>query len=240
MDEEHMAFDAHQQPGAVERPSLRQFAALVPRQPMSRSGAVFYSGRDAFGEPAPAYLLGLNPGGDPSRGDGITIGSDTEWVLQFAPASRSRYRDESWMATEPGTWGMQPRVLHLLRQLNLDPGRVPSSNLVFPRSRQEHAITGELPQLVEACWPFHQAVIETLAVPVVICFGVTVAGYVRGKFRAHTEIDSFVEANSRRWTSHTYRAASGVRVVQLTHPSRADWRNPASDPTELVRTALRE
>ncbi len=87
---------------------MEHFAELVPRELWSRSGSVFYSGRDAFGGPAYAYLLGLNPGGDPNRRDGTTIRSDTEWVVNAAPANWSRYRDESWEGATPGSWGCNP------------------------------------------------------------------------------------------------------------------------------------
>ena len=133
---------------------------------------------------------------------------------------------------------MQPRVLHLLNRLSLDPGKVPASNLVFPRSRQEQGITDELMVLAEVCWRFHQAVIERLRVRAVICFGRTAADFVCRKFDAHNEVGCFVEDNSRGWTSRTFEGPGEVRVIQVTHPSRADWRNPASDPTELVRASL--
>lgn len=219
-------------------PALEHFAALVPRELWSRSGSVFYSGREAFGGPASAYLLGLNPGGDPNRRDGTTIRSDTEWVLTASPPNWSRYRDESWEGAAPGSWGMQPRVLHLLDRLSLDPGKVPASNLVFPRSRQEQGITDEISVLAEACWPFHQAVIERLRVRAVICFGRTAANFVCRKLDAQHEVGCFVEANRRGWTSRTFEGPGKVRVIQVTHPSRADWSNPASDPSELVRASL--
>ena len=48
----------------------------------------------------------------------------------------------------------------------------------------------------------------------------------------------FVEMNSRRWVSETHLGPTGLCVVTLTHPSRADWTNPAADPTPLIREML--
>lgn len=142
-------------------PTLESLAALVPDEVFDRSGSVFYAGREAFETPGGLYLLGLNPGGDPVALQDGTVRRDTQWVVREAPANLSRYRDEEWGAP-PGTSPLQRRVLHLLETLGLDAGTIPSSNLVFARSRQETGISPELPRLIDACWPFHQAVIYGL------------------------------------------------------------------------------
>ncbi|MEA1071772.1 hypothetical protein [Sphingomonas sp. LY160] len=51
-------------------------------------------------------------------------------------------------------------------------------------------------------------------------------------------MDDFKESNNRGWRSQTHGSKDGLQVVTLTHPSRADWTNPASDPTPLVRRAF--
>lgn len=225
--------------GDASQPSIERFAALIPNEVTTRSGVVFYSGRDAFSSPSPLYLLGLNPGGDADVIGG-TIKHHLEVALRDEPDNWSRYRDEPWgPGAKPGTWGLQPRVLHLLGQLSLDPGEVPSSNLVFPRSRQAVHIEDELNALADACWPVHEAVIEELEVRVVVCFGARVADYVRVKLGAFGEPwGTFVEQNRRGWTSRAYAGTGGVNVVQVTHPGRADWRNPAADITPLVQEAI--
>ncbi|MDT0201810.1 hypothetical protein [Nocardioides sp. AE5] len=55
---------------------------------------------------------------------------------------------------------------------------------------------------------------------------------------AHEEIDQFVETNARGWRSTTHLGREGHKVVTVTHPSRADWRNPAADVSPLVARAL--
>jgi hypothetical protein len=204
---------------------------------LSRSGSVFYSGRAAFSRPSSVYLLGLNPGGDPIAQSAETVAAD---ILQFRtqPARWSAYADESWQGAAPGTWGMQPRVLHMLRGLGLDPREVPASNVVFVRSSNEVALRLEKAELLASCWPVHQAVIETLDVRAVICFGGTAGRWVREKLGADTKFDQFMETNARGWTSEAHRAQNGHTVVTVTHPGRADWRNPAADPTSLVKRSI--
>lgn len=43
-----------------------------------RSGAVFYSGRVAFSRPSSLYVLGLNPGGSPTKQANETIQRDID------------------------------------------------------------------------------------------------------------------------------------------------------------------
>ena len=133
---------------------------------------------------------------------------------------------------------MQPRVLHLLRKLGLEAGMIPSSNLVFLRSARERTIDGDMAELAEKCWPFHQAVLEVLSVRVVLCFGRTVGRWVRRRLRAEEKLAEFVEENGRKWRSTVHVNVEGIAVVDATHPSIADWTSPATDPTHLVRDAL--
>ena len=116
---------------------IEGIASEVPGHLAGRSGKVFYSGRNAFSRASPLYLLGVNPGGSPDTHATETVGSHTQSVLQTFPADWSAYRDESWKGAAPGTLGMAPRVLHLLQRLELSPGSVPASNLVFVRSARE-------------------------------------------------------------------------------------------------------
>jgi uracil-DNA glycosylase len=84
----------------------------------------------------------------------------------------------------PGKWGMQPRMLHMLASLGLDPRAVPASNVVFVRSSTEAMLQGEKESLLRACWPVHQAVIDALGVRVVLCFGGIAGRWVREELGA--------------------------------------------------------
>jgi len=213
---------------------LNDLLRLIPGSLKNKSGQVFYSGRLAFSEQCPIYILGLNPGGSPVLQASETVAWHTNKVLTKEEANWSAYRDESWRRAAPGTHGMQPRVLHLLKRVQRDPGHVPASNVVFMRSDQESDIRGEFKHLASVCWPFHETVIRQLGVRVVVCFGKTAGRWVRQCLEANTLIATYTENNDRKWQSHSYRNQSGVGVAVLTHPGRADWTNSLSDPTGLV------
>lgn len=217
---------------------IESFVSLIPRSLVHESGKVFYSGREAFSSPAPLYVLGVNPGGDPENYKNETVENHTRQVLTSLPSNWSAYRDESWERAVPGTHGMAPRVLHLFRRVGLEPGRVPASNLFFVRSRREAHIKERQVALAELCWPFHARVIERLRPRAVLCLGGTAGTYVRKKLGADRPVGQFVERNNRRWTSQSFENANGLRVVVATHPSVADWCAQATDPTELVVQAL--
>jgi hypothetical protein len=121
---------------------IENFADLVDPGLKRRSGKVFYSGRLAFGRPNDVYLLGINPGGNPTAQADETIGSSIDRVLTQHPDRWSAYRDESWQNKKPGTYGMQPRVLHILRRLGRDPQETPAGNLIFVRSSRKTICAG--------------------------------------------------------------------------------------------------
>lgn len=216
---------------------IEEFAQLIPNELHQESGNVFYSGRDAFAAPANLYILGLNPGGDPLDPRADTIAQSIEAVLHEAP-NWSAYRDSSWAGAVPGTSGMQPRVLHLLRRVGLSPGEVPASNIIFTRSRREKDLVGNIENLKESCWPFHQAVIKQLKPKVILCFGQTSGSWVCKKLGAAQQTDEFIENNNRRWRSRSFTNQQGTKVVVATHPSIANWASSSTDPSGLVRRAL--
>jgi uracil-DNA glycosylase len=214
-----------------------EFVKLIPDCLLYKSGAVFYSGRNAFSKPSSLYILGLNPGGSPTEQANDTVKKHTEMVLN-KPEYWSEYQDEIWRGNSAGTSGMQPRILYLLHQVNLDPQKVPASNVIFERSAREKDIKSRFSELVKLCWPFHKAVIEQLGVRVVLCFGKSSGYWVREMLQANTFVEEFVEKNCRHWKSATYKNSSGIAVVVATHPSIADWTNSATDPSQLVKHML--
>ncbi|RZV58934.1 hypothetical protein B188_03060 [Candidatus Brocadiaceae bacterium B188] len=218
--------------------SIEHFADLIPRALFSESGKVFYSGRLAFSEGSALYVLGVNPGGDPENYRTQTVERHTRQVVNEFPADWSAYRDEVWEGALPGTYGMAPRILHLLRQLDLNPGAVPASNLIFVRSLREEHIRARQGGLADMCWPFHARVIAELQPRLVLCLGGTAGRYICQKLGATELIDEFIEQNDRRWRSRCFSGASGARVLVATHPSIADWTAPATDPSALIKRAL--
>lgn len=217
---------------------IERFAKLIPQALLQESGKVFYTGRDAFSRQAALYIVGAQPGGAPENYTTEIVGAHTEAVIKQWPSDWSAFRDEVWEGAAPGTYGMAPRVLHLFRQLNLEPHTVPASNLIFVRSRNEEDLRHRQAALAELCWPFHQAVIDMLKPRVVLCLGGTAGRYMRERLGAGRLVGEFIENNNRRWRSQAFDTASGTKVVVATHPSRADWCAAPSDPSGLVRAVL--
>ena len=217
---------------------IRKFAKLIPKDLLDESGSVFYSGSQAWRAATPLYVLGVNPGGSPDSQATETVAWHTDKVIRTEPDNWSASRDESWKGAPPGTWGMQPRVLHMMNSLGLDPGQIPASNLIFVRSQREDAIKSEFEHLAEKCWPFHQEVIETLRPKAILCFGKTAGGYVRARLGGNRLIREFVENNNRRWKSQCFDSDRGIVIVVATHPSIADWTAPTSDPCSLIAKAI--
>ncbi len=218
---------------------MEDFAALIPDSLKDCSGKVFYSGRKAFEEFSPVYILGINPGGRPSKIVDETVGKHTDKVLSRKKRDWSAYRDEKWAPKGPGSNPMQKRVRNLCCKIGVDIGEVPASNVIFNWSRTISKLRqSDVNCMVEVCWPFHQRVIDTLGVRIVVCLGKDAGRFVREKLSAHRQIDKFVENNRRRWRGHTHKSLDGFKVVTLTHPSRADWTKSISDPTGLVVRAM--
>ena len=223
---------------------IEDLAKLLPKPLLRRSGRTFYSGRKAFGKRSNLYVVGMNPGGNPIEHSDDTLSSHTNWILNSAPDNWSAYRDEPWGGSKPGTWRspgtapMQLRMQHLFRRLQVDPGDVPASNIVFVRSERKATLEGDFSTLASQCWPFHEAVIENLKVRVIVCLGTDAGQVISGRLGANSLVDEFVEKNNRGWTSRAYKNRNGLTVAVLTHPSIANWATPETDPTELVLRAL--
>lgn len=209
----------------------------LPQEIRSRSGSVFYAGRDAFEWPSRLYVLGLNPGGSPALQSEETVDLDIRrW--RSGRLKHSRYLDDSWRGKPAGRHGMQPRMRHMFDRLGVDLRQTPSSNVLFVRSPTEAAVAGEKFHLLQHCWPIHDVVIEALHIDTILCLGRTPGLWVREVIGAHQTIDAYVETNARGWKSDAHLADDGRAVITVTHPGRADWRNPDADPTSMVARVL--
>ncbi len=211
------------------------FAQFIPEELMEKSGSVFYSGRNAFSGNKPLYILGLNPGGSEIRQNRETIKWHTERVLNNENLNFSEYKDGIWRGKKGGTYGLQPRVLHLLKILNLDPYEVPASNVCFVRSPRESDIADNIKDYMDLCWSFHQNVIDKLGIKTIVCLGKTAGRHTRLKLGANDLIDELVESNNRKWKSQVYKNDKNKIVIVATHPSIADWTNEKTDISELVK-----
>ena len=210
---------------------IEDFAALVPPDLLDKPGRVFYSGRQAFESRNDLYVLGLNSSGDPGLVSD-TVQSNIDLVLRGGLYSWSRYLE--------GSNPFHIRMQHLFDRIDKDPKTVPASNLIFARSQSAERLgKAEIYRIAKDCWRFHRAIIDELETKVVVCLGRDVGKVVRKFLNSHhSSINSFTEDNDRGWASYTYDNSDGIFIVQLTHPSRADWTSCRSDPTGLVAAAL--
>jgi hypothetical protein len=229
--------------------TIEEFAKFIAPELLRRHGRVFCSGRDAFARqaPVPLYILGLNPGGNPEAPTSETIEQNNKGIM--AHAKWSAFCDESWAGKPPGTHGMQPRVRSMFNELNIDLRQTPASNLIFVRTQQQqNLLENNLMILEELCWQFHKTVIERLRPQAILCFGRIAGLRVLVRLGQHLQqisldglpkmVDRFVEQNDRRWKSEGWEFPSGHKVIIATHPSRANWTDPAASPTPLVKRML--
>ena len=218
-----------------------QLRQLIPSELLMQSGSAFYTGKEAWAGNADFYILGLNPGGDPEQVK-QTVEEHT-LAVAAKDAPWSDYVHSDWGAGKnqtkcgEGRHHTQRRVQSLAEKLGIDLRATPASNLIFKRTSTESALRGKS-GLIGLCWPFHQAVIDQLEIKMVICFGHTVGQAVRKNLRATEKADEFRERNKREWRSSVYRSDSGVLVAVLTHPARADWTKPPTDPSAMLLSAL--
>lgn len=208
------------------------FFDLIPASLLDVSGKVYYS--RAFDRPSAVYLLGANPGGDPAEERETVREHTVEFFRTTEPFNE--HLDATWK--ENGPTPLQRRMRHLADQCGLDLRAVPTSNLVFQRTRKL-ADLGGLRAAADPCWPFHEAVIAQLGVRVVICLGGEVGEYVARRMGGDQAVDEFAETHARRsWRSWVRANDDGAFVISLTHPGRADWTAPESDPSPMVRRVL--
>ena len=213
--------------------TLETFARLVPESLLDCSGEVFYSGRAAFSGTRPVYLLGYNPGSDPGG-----VRPDLRGGLDEACS-----RKEDRFSLYNQDWGpgrredMQRSIEQFFLLSGLCPELTPSSNCVFVRSPDARTIrSAERRQLENACWPFHEAVIEELGVKAILCMGDYAYKAVKRRFRLPRPIDD--QPWSATQAHRAYRTASGMLLCQLVHPSYGHWHCLKYNPAPLVRRLL--
>jgi len=121
----------------VSPPSLLdQLLDLVPAGLLTEPGEVFYSGATSLERPSSMYLLGFNPGGDPSKVElnrytvaaepgGVPISAEARLVSSRRRLARFR----------TGAVALQRRVRHLIQACGIEsPRSVTASSAIFVRS----------------------------------------------------------------------------------------------------------
>jgi hypothetical protein len=174
---------------------------------------VLYSGVTTL-PPGPLYLLGHNPGGDPSDGQLMTIRQSIEGLPRQAFNS---YLDSTWS----GRNTLQCRVIWLLSALGVHPRRVAASNLCFVRSRA--AKTSRMREYAEMCWPVHEEILKVVRPRMVIVYGNSANSpyeFLADKFGL-VQPATFRSGHGT-WSCRTFVVPGRFRVVGLPHLSRYD------------------
>jgi hypothetical protein len=214
-----------------------RFSDLVDQGLHDLPGGVFYSSPAAFSRPSKLYLLGLNPGGSADPNTEATIGKSLATWRQCAPGWCA-YTSESWEGAPPGEYGIQPRIRALFDRLGIDVADVPASNVVFVRSSDEAKLDRKA-EMLERCWPVHDAVIRDLAVTTVLCLGRTAGRWARSMVGAHQAHGHFNETyDKRHYRSEAHLSPDGIAVLTLAHPCRSNWCDERADPSPLVQQVL--
>ena len=212
---------------------MSDLASFIPSPLLDRPGSAFLSGRSAFRTKGSAYLLGLNPGGDPKEQNPETVGTNVwRWREEYEQNWCS-ILDDAWNGRGPGEDTLQKRLVHLLNNMGFDPRDVAASNLVFERSRRVGNITSDRwKTLIDECWPFHRNVIREIEPKCIICYGKEAGRILRTRLNATVQVsEPFVEQNQRRWRSEAWRGSRGPIVFVLSHASVANWRAVPTDPS---------
>lgn len=206
---------------------IEKFAELIPSELENESGAVFFSGRDAFSGLKDLYVLGLNPGGNPHERPDETIGWHTDLVLHNKPDRWSEYTCESWLVRgkyrKPGEGGIQPSVVHLIQRLGYDPRDIPASNVVFTRTREAEDLK-EIDSLSKACWRFHREVIAHLKPKLILCMGRGAEDILKNETNAVTKGRSLPRRHKGGgYLVEVFRNQRGCKLVSVAHPGRIKW-----------------
>ncbi len=141
---------------------------------VNESGAVLYNGWSSL-RPGLLYLMGFNPGGDPTEIRQTVLKSVQELEQNYCAY------DECWKKNHPadcalkeckGASNHQRRVRALLDTLNLGLSikDVCATNAVFLRSKDQGTLKGSR-ELWEKCWPVHQRLLSIVQPNLILCLG---------------------------------------------------------------------
>ena len=228
----------------VRSTMIEQFANFIPSELKDCSGAVFYSGRDAFSGIKDIYVLGLNPGGDPFERPDETIRRHTDGVLRRKPSRWSEYSCERWGDRERGQGSIQPSMIHLIKGLGYDPRDIPASNVLFTRTVSAEELKRDktkLNRLSNACWRFHREVISHIKPKLILCLGRDAQSILQKQTNASKKILSRKSHYGRDYLIEVFRNQRGCGLVSVRHPGHIKWmKKELVDLSGVVGQTLKE
>ena len=184
----------------------------------SAPGKLLYSGSSSV-KPCDIYLLGYNPGGDPTK--------ETQTVeehLRATPADWNEYLDAKWcrrgLELQAGQALLQRRVRWMLKQLGYDPRAVCASNLIFARSRGIGNLHDKR-KLADACWSLHAAILVVVRPKAILAIGKDAFDDILSRGPEFPiEHRSSGQSNWLCYASKTMIEGCNVRVAAVPHLSR--------------------
>jgi hypothetical protein len=200
-------------------------------------GKLLYSGIGTLC-PGKIYLLGWNPGGDPS----IESQSIRDHLLKLAQerSDWNEYLDEGWRVRRrmyaPSDAPMQRRVSNLLTGIGLPVRAVCASNMIFARSSvSEHLVNPA--ELSRRCWHVHKFILRRVQPKGILTIGKEPFDYIltQGKPLSKTEKEPAGQGTLMCRAVRVQLEAQDVAVVSVPHlgerlhyepechPSVIDW-----------------
>lgn len=154
---------------------IEELIQHVPENLLYQSWKVFFSGRRAFESPdLPVYILSMNPGESPDDHPDRSIQQNINNVLSVYQADWSAYEKDLPEGQTAGMERLRDNMRYLCQQLDVHPARIPTSTLIFARSRNQDGLGSHFEDLAQECWRFHQVVVDALNIRVIVCASLTV------------------------------------------------------------------
>lgn len=134
----------------------------------NESGSVLYSSPATL-KLGSLYIIGLNPGGDPSTHP-ISVKESLVAAFERPSEKYSPYVDEFWGAN--GTYSRhQKNVQSLAKICGKDIKDIFSANFIFVRSIGTAGIKDRIFDLATACWPVHKLFLSIVRPKLILCLG---------------------------------------------------------------------
>lgn len=151
------------------RAELLARVSALPPEVRDRSGAVLYSGWSSL-RPGPLYIMGLNPGGDPTAEPHRSKSMLHD--LEQLPNLFSSYADVRWDgARTAGSTAHQKRVSSLACAAGLDVRDVVAANAIFTRTSRAGELIDPVRAWATHFWPIHQWMLSIVRPDIIVCLG---------------------------------------------------------------------
>ena len=183
---------------------------LLPVEVRKAKGAILYSSVHTL-KKGKYYLMGTNPGGDPTEEDLKSKTIDDE--LGSFDWTGNAYTDENWLGnsdgsedTKEGTALLQRRIQSLASEiLGRDICEICATNLIFGRSRRictDFLSSESFWTHADYCWPAHLYLISLVDPDILFVFGngpESPHAFIRWRYDVPAENEDTAESGYGKW-----------------------------------------